>query len=95
MNETKPKEIDLSAYDDVVKLMDERTDVSDSNFCGDFRNAFHWYGKIFTNVKFNKINFYISTLEKCKFINCIFEDCYTDMSQAEENVFEHCLFIRT
>ena len=32
MNETKPKEIDLSAYDDVVKLMDERTDVSDSNF---------------------------------------------------------------
>lgn len=95
MNETKPKEIDLSAYDDVVKLMDERADVSDSNFCGDFRNAFHWYGKIFTNVKFNKINFYISTLEECKFINCIFEDCYTDMSQAEENVFEHCLFIRT
>lgn len=95
MNETKPKEIDLSAYGDVVKLMDERTGVSDSNFCGDFRNAFHWYGKIFTNVKFNKINFYISTLEKCKFINCIFEDCYTDMSQAEENVFEHCLFIRT
>ena len=31
MNETKPQEIDLSAYDDVVKLMDERTDVSDSN----------------------------------------------------------------
>ena len=52
----------------VVKLMDERTDVSDSNFCGDFRNAFHWYGKIFTNVKFNKINFYISTLEKRYFI---------------------------
>ena len=95
MNETKQKEIDLSAYEDIVKLMDEVTSVSDSDFCGDFKNSFHWYNKTFTNVKFNKINFYISTLEKCKFINCIFEDCYTDMSQAEENVFEHCLFIRT
>ena len=48
-----------------------------------------------TNVKFNKINFNVSTIEKCKFLNCIFEDCYTDMTQAEDSVFEHCLFIRT
>lgn len=32
MNETKPKEIDLSAYDDVVKLMDERTNVQTVTF---------------------------------------------------------------
>lgn len=32
MNETKPKEIDLSTYDDVVKLMDERTDVQTVTF---------------------------------------------------------------
>lgn len=51
MNETKSKEIDLSVYEDVVKLMDERTSVSDSNFCGDFKNAFHWYNKTFTNVE--------------------------------------------
>lgn len=95
MNEIKSKEIDLSTYEGVVKLMDEGTSVSDSNFRGDFKNSFHWYNKTFTNVKFNKINFYISAIEKCKFINCIFEDCYTDMAQAKENVFEHCLFVRT
>lgn len=41
MNETKSKEIDLSTYEDIVKLMDEGTDVSDSDFCGDFKKAFH------------------------------------------------------
>lgn len=40
MNETKSKEIDLSAYEDIVKLMDEGTSVSDSDFVVTLRIPF-------------------------------------------------------